>query len=81
MLYIVTKVFANSDGDYALEDVEVFSDRDSAKEYVRDLHDDTLEPLEGIRDITDDYKEGALEFEISHREFGITVETSEREIN
>ena len=30
--------------------------------------------------ITDDYKEGALEFEISHREFGITVETSEREI-
>ena len=80
MLYIVTKVFVSSDGTYALEDVEVFSDRDTAKEYVRDLHDDTIEPLEGIRDITDDYKEGALEFEISHHEFGITVETSEREI-
>ena len=80
MLYIVTKIFANSDGDYALEDVEVFSDRDTAKEYVRDLHDDAIEPLEGIRDITDDYKEGALDFEISHPEFRISVDTSEREI-
>lgn len=80
MLYIVTKIFANSDGEYALEDIEVFSSRDTAKEYVRDLHDDIIEPLEGIGDMTDSYEEEALEFEISHPEFGITVETSEREI-
>ena len=81
MLYIVTKVFADSDGNYALEDVEVFNSMEKVKEYVRDLHDDIIEHLQDISGMTDSYEEGASEFEISHREFGITVDTSEREIN
>ena len=80
MLYIVTKVFADSDLNLGLQDVEVFTSMEKVKEYVRDLHDDIIEPLEGIGGIEDDYKDGDTAFEINHPEFRISVDTSEREI-
>ncbi len=80
MLYIVTKVFADSDLNSGLEDVEVFTSMEKVKEYVRDLHDDIIEPLEGVGDIEDDFEDGNTSFEINHPEFRISVDTSEREI-
>ena len=80
MLYIVTKAAEYSDDDCALEDIEIFSNKDTAKEYVKELHDIIIEPLEGIGDMTDSYEEGVMQFEIKHPQFRIIVEISEREI-
>ena len=80
MLYIVTKVFADSDLNSGLQDIEVFTSMEKVKEYVRDLHDDIMEPLEGIGGIEDSYKDSDTSFEINHHEFRISVDTSEREI-
>lgn len=80
MLYIVTKVFADSDLNSGLQDIEVFTSMEKVKEYVRDLHDDIIEPLEGVGGIEDDFEDGNISFEINHPEFRISVDTSEREI-
>ena len=53
---------------------------EKVKEYVRDLHDDIIEPLEGVGGIEDDFEDGNISFEINHPEFRISVDTSEREI-
>ena len=81
MLYIVTKVFTDSDLNSELQEVEIFTSMEKVKECVRDLHDDIMEYIGGVGDLEDDYKDWDTSFKIKHPIFRISVDTSEREIN